>query len=307
MFAPVPAYNFDGVIISENRLSPNDPAFLPTYTDPVVGVPVYNAGITLRRDFNASGTVQAGVTQSIISNNVIQQNPVWDVPFTANFFYYNNAILVFNNAEIYGNVVNGVCNSPSIANPDLGDFPIVFLWTDTAAPLISFHDNTLIRGGLPVIAYVNTNNIAGALAGSIVDNTFDSYYVDGNNTVYNDTFVAIPDSWSYVRNSNQIVHTAVPLYQYASTGGFGTPVPLGDGEIVGGGVSGGLDIQGGGGLETIFSTQVTPSFFTLLVDGRLSDMVPPGVQLLYAALGIWNNTMGGLSGNITTKAGSYIS
>jgi hypothetical protein len=307
MFAPVPAYNFDGVIISENRLSPNDPAFLPTYTDPVVGVPVYNAGITLRRDFNASGTVQAGVTQSIISNNVIQQNPVWDVPFTANFFYYNNAVLVFNNAEIYGNVVNGVCNSPSIANPDLGDFPIVFLWTDTAAPLISFHDNTLIRNDLAVSAYVSTNNVTGALSGSIVDNTFDSQYVDVNNVVFNDAFVAIPDTWSYVRNVNQIMHAAVPIYQYAATGGFGTPVPLGGGEIVGGGVAGGIDVSGGGGLETIFSTKITPSFFTLQLDGRISDMIPQGVQLLYVAVGIWNNTMGGLSGNITTRAGSYIS
>lgn len=307
LFSPVPAYNFDGVIISENRLSPNDPAFLPTYTDPVVGVPVYNAGITLRRDFNASGLVQAGVTQSIISNNVIQQNPVWDTPSTANFFYYNNAILVFNNAEVYGNVVNGVCNSPSVSNPDLGDFPIAFLWSDTAAPLISFHNNTLIRNDLAISAYVSTNNVTGALASSIVDNTFDSQYVDVNNIVFNDTFAAIPDTWSYVRNVNQVMHTAVPLYQYAATGGFGTPVPLGGGEIVGGGVSGGIDIQGGGGLETVFSTKVTPSFFTLLVDGRLSDMLPSGVQLLYAAVGIWNNTSGGLSGNITTRAGSYIS
>ena len=305
-FFPI-SYNFDGVIISENRLAPNDPAFLPTYTDPAVGVPIYNAGITLRRDFNASGIVEAGVAQSIISNNVISQSPVWDTPATFNNFYYNNALLVFNNAEVYGNIVNGVCNSPSVANPDLGNFPIVFLWTDTAAPLISFHDNTLIRNNLAISAYVSTNNVVGALPGSIVDNTFDSIYVDLNDTVFNDTFVAIPDTWSYVRNTNQVAHAAIPLYQYATTGGFGTPVPLGGGEIVGGGVSGGLDIQGGGGLETIFSTRPTPSFFTLLVDGRLSDMLPSGVQLLYVALGIWNNTMGGLSGNITTKAGSYIS
>jgi len=193
----------NGALISGNRISPNDPAYLNQYIDTAQsGIAPANVGILLRAEDSLSGS-PTGQSESIISNNTISQNPVSEIGAgTTTPFFYLAAIACFTNAIISNNNVCGVVNSS--ANP------ILYLWSQGSMRVMG---NVLSRfdgaNNYNIQAYV-LGQVGATNQVSITNNTFDEQYVDSAFT-NNQTGLNIPSAWEFRNNVNQTFYVEVPL------------------------------------------------------------------------------------------------
>jgi hypothetical protein len=190
----------DGGIITSNRVSPANPAYLNNFTDALVsGVTPGNVGILLRREFNGTGT-----TRSIIANNIIVQKNLFNTVGTAVSYYYDAALVCFNSANITGNSIIGVVNT--LTNP-LSPFSTILYLGPSGNMIVS--GNNLDRAGLGIQSYVAT--APGAVNQvSVTNNIFDSQFIDVANTIET-VGVNIPSAWSFRNNRNQIFYKEISL------------------------------------------------------------------------------------------------
>lgn len=260
---------YSGCTIRGNRLSPANPNFLSNYQDNLVsGIIPNNVGILLR-----SESASTGGTRSIISNNILEQDPPENTSGTPTTYYYNAGIVCLNNAVISENSVTGVVNSSTA--------PILFLWS-TGNMMVS--DNYLDRAGLTIEAYIAgqtgaTNQV------SIIDNFFDSPFIDTANTNEN-TGLNIPINWKFERNKNQTGYGAINLnniglFSYensnvwnANNGGFFGQITFDPGIL-----NGSVDIIG---------------------DYTVESYIPQNVQILYAIIGVFQISNAGTAGTSST-------
>lgn len=208
-------------IIANNQLTPNDPSYLNNYTDTFhSGSPPVNVGILL----SAESELPTG-PQSLISQNIITQNPLVEIDGSTNTFYYNAGIVCYHNVQMVDNNVFGVLNS--------GGAPMIYLGPIGNSRITG---NILTRNNLAIQAYVVGNFSANGNV-SIVNNTFDSQWVDVNNTI-EQAGLDIPDFWEFRNNVNQVFYVEFPLIEQAfmtnvggltatnSNPGPGTPPPI---------------------------------------------------------------------------------
>lgn len=252
-----------GVQILNNTLTPANSIYLNNYTNKF-GQGPDNIGINLLSDNN-----NVGNTQSIISGNILIQNQLLNSSGDPSGpYYYNNGIGIGNNALVTGNIVNGVINNSA---------PIIIVGNTLTATV---SNNVLTRAGQNILGYIVSISNSASIV-TIIDNVFDSVYTDGttstNGTIFNDLNNGIPSNWNYIRNTNQVSYAAVPLYAHrASTNisGFNSAMlPIGNS------IASTLNFDG----------LTSPFTDTLFI--RLADVLPYGVKLLYATVGIVINTV----------------
>jgi hypothetical protein len=250
----------DGCIISNNRINPDNPIYLNNYIDSLIsGLTPANVGLILRREWNA-----AGPTNSLISGNIISQKTLTNA-LGAITFYYDVAMACFNNANIVDNTISGVINS-NLA-------PILYLW---ATGNITVTNNLFNRSGLTVQAYVvgqagATNRV------SITENIFDSPFVDAGNTI-EDVGLNIPAAWDFYANKNQTAYASLTMYNLndlSQTGNSGLNTPF----VYNGG------ILNSSVKDYLFSSSSGQNPLSLQLEGKVSDALPIGVNLLYAVIG----------------------
>jgi hypothetical protein len=303
----------DGMLISGNRLSPNNSSYLALFTDtPQSGWTPDNVGILLRGETASASTTFGGITNSIIANNTISQNITLSVSVGEGsniYYYYAAAIACYNNAIITGNSANGVVNSSTT--------PLVFLWgvsDATLTPNIRFSHNTLGRVNLltsTIQAYVAGIESATNIV-SITNNIFDSQFVDSGNT-NNKTGLNIPDFWEFRNNTNQTFYVEFPLVDDSAmlsvgiSGGVPGPPTSGVG-VVGGVTPQGVILTTGtngvnferalnlsGGSTFIPNTQYTviadlqnssPEVTAFGKTFSLDQKIPPNCKLTNVAIGL---------------------
>jgi hypothetical protein len=303
----------DGMLISGNRLSPNNSSYLALFTDtPQSGWTPDNVGILLRGETASASTTFGGITNSIIANNTISQNITLSVSVGEGsniYYYYAAAIACYNNAIITGNSANGVVNSSTT--------PMVFLWgvsDATLTPNIRFSHNTLGRVNLltsTIQAYVAGIESATNIV-SITNNIFDSQFVDSGNT-NNKTGLNIPDFWEFRNNTNQTFYVEFPLVDDSAmlsvgiSGGVPGPPTSGVG-VVGGVTPQGVILTTGtngvnferalnlsGGSTFIPNTQYTviadlqnssPEVTAFGKTFSLDQKIPPNCKLTNVAIGL---------------------
>lgn len=184
------AVNSDGVIISQNRVTPGNIAVLSSYTDTLnSGLAVPFNGIQLRQCTSQQSDylfAQGAIINNILTGKVLlQPNGVFDA------YGYNIAIRCDASAQVVGNTIRSAGGNPTM----------IMLGGDASGgPIIRCTNNTLIRGSNTVVSYITgfsplaINNVV------ISDNTFDQPTTDGSNIAVG---LNIPIAWTYKNNVNQ--------------------------------------------------------------------------------------------------------
>jgi hypothetical protein len=194
------------VRIIDNKINPMNYSYLSKYANGFGDTPD-NIGIYLLQD-----TPTVGNSQNVISGNSIIQN--WSYTTTgaqAGPYYYAFGICCSNNAQVTNNNVFGVINA------NLTGEACILLVGNAGANYI-VQNNNLNRQGLPIAAYILAYpGIANSAV--ITDNIFDSIYVSGTTT--NDIGNNIPNTWTYLRNKNQVNYAVIQLVEGLSQGGIG--------------------------------------------------------------------------------------
>lgn len=274
-----PTTSYDGMTIVNNQLSPSNPAILANYTEISTGVLLGNYAITLRREFNGGGS-----TLSVISGNKITQKPQIQSNGTAITYYYDQAIVCLNSANVNDNIVDTVLNTSSNATASA-----LVLW---GSGIVNATGNTFIRGGLTIQSYVfSASGSAATNPVRITNNIFDSIFVDAGNSIENPG-QTIPQNWVFANNKNQIAFRSIDMnnlswFSYgtfsASTAGGVFPSNWYSGfyPFDTTGILSKIVAGGGLGLTTLAGTSAT------LAGGEMdiNQYLPPGAQLLYLAVG----------------------
>lgn len=210
-----PAANADGINIISNKLSPGNTSILQLYKDTnYSNVSLPSIGILLRADTSIQADYLAHM--STVANNsmskrvLLQTNGVYDA------YGYAACLKIQASANVYGNVCDGVVSG--------GLLPIAYLdGNSSGGPVINFNNNTLIRNGLLVAAYVEAANNNAVNLVKITDNIFDSTTVDGiSNT---NVGLNIPPTWTFCHNKNQTFYIELPLLDYALVGSANGAAP----------------------------------------------------------------------------------
>jgi len=190
----------DGAMIINNRLHPADPAYLSNYIDTEVSTSIPgNVGILLRKE-----AANAGTTYSIISGNIICKKPLVNSVGVGVNYYYDAAIVCFNNANINNNSVIGVVNTATnVASP----YSAILYLHSSCNVIVT--GNNFDRAGLGIQAYVKGQTGATSQV-RITDNIFDSQFIDFSNTIET-VGIDIPSAWSYYQNRNQIFYKEISL------------------------------------------------------------------------------------------------
>lgn len=102
------ATSFSGVNIIGNTVCPANPSFLSNFTGYILqSVTPSNVGILIRRENNAESLSMS----MIVNNNISQKYTTAADGYVQNVYYYDAAIVCFNNASIIGNNMFGVVNN----------------------------------------------------------------------------------------------------------------------------------------------------------------------------------------------------
>jgi hypothetical protein len=191
---------FDGMIISDNTLSPGNPNYLSLFADTENGIamPPGNYAICLRREFNGAGT-----TRSVIANNnIVQKTSIAAAGLSTITYYYDHGIVCLNSAVISDNSIVGCVNNNSDTNAAM----LTLLNGN-----INATGNQFSRAGQTIGSYVyqplpGSTNSANLV--NITDNMFDSQFVDTANTIENPgNNLGLP--WNFARNKNQVAFTSI--------------------------------------------------------------------------------------------------
>ena len=284
--------NADGVIISNNTVSPGNIAFLNPYQDVNnSNIIPPNTGILLRS--GSSVNTDYNLHQSVISANNLNERILLEPGGVYSQYWYSVGIKCESSATITGNAINSVVSGSSTS---------VILLGGSIGPLngptISCTGNMLTRGAYTVGAYIQSTNSGSTNNVTITDNIFDSTYLDSANTVWNDLIpTAMPTVWAYHNNKNQVGYTSAPVWEYFSGGGNPSNIgsffgPYNDYSPL---MSSYQTAEGTGGA----------GFFSWYIAARFRDFIPDGVQVLYAAMGITNyvNQLGSLAPSAISGAG----
>jgi len=194
----------DGILISENKISPIDPGFLAIYTDENSGVTPPNIGILLRSV--ESSQSDYSLSQSIISGNILNTKFLVSQSDFTSYGSYSIGISCYASAIITNNSISSVCNGASSYMIYLDGKNIS---APFAGPTIRCCNNILTRGLYTIGAYISGADPAAINSVAITNNTFDSPTVDGinnTNTGYN-----ISIYWIFHSNINQTAYLVVPL------------------------------------------------------------------------------------------------
>lgn len=107
-----------GVNIIDNSLSPSNPSFLSNFTSdyPFQSITPANVGIVLRREHNAISSSASFMT----GNNLVQRYTTSLDGYVEQTYFYDAAIVCFNQCRIVNNVIAGVVNSTTS--------PMIYLW-----------------------------------------------------------------------------------------------------------------------------------------------------------------------------------
>lgn len=211
--------NGDGIIISQNRLTPGNIANLPFYQDtsnsgiipPSNGIHL-RVGYSQQLDFLA---VQGLIVNNILTGKVLlQPNAIFDA------YNYNIGIRCDASATIMGNIIRGVGGSPGM---------IALGGDSNGGPTIYCNNNTLIRGTSTISGYVSSIFSNGTNKVVVTNNIFDQPTIDGSNTAVANNF---PVPWVFYQNINQSSNMVVTL---PDTKFY---LPNTDGIFTGGGPSG---------------------------------------------------------------------
>ena len=249
-----------------------------------------NYGITIRREFNGTGP-----TKSIITGNkLIQKSTLASTGLTTNTYYYDQGILCINSAIVSNNSIVGCVNNTNDANAAMLSF--------YGSGNIIATENYLDRSGQTITGYVGQVPPAGVGSTNlvtIINNTFDSQFVDAANTIEN-SGNNIPTAWNFSQNKNQVAYTSVDLNnaswfaygtatQYSSTG-VGVFPPYWDSPfppLDEGGILFKLFAGGGTGITTLTSPGGAAGTIAAYAGGEidLHNYLPDGVKLLYIVIG----------------------
>lgn len=266
-----------GVYISGNKLSPASTTYLANYTNTVLSQTIQSQGINLAADGSPVGN-----TQSIIAQNTLVQSNTFNTSGTATGpYYYTFGISAQNNAIVVDNIVNNVVTLT------VGNGYCIYLGAGNSTMYAS--GNQLTRGSQNIYAYIGGGDSSTA-SGHVVNNYFDSITIDG--TVFNDTNVTFPTNWNYTNNTNQVSSTAVPIYAHVAGNNPAISGTLGN--------FGSLYLND---TNTFLIFQQDGTYFNFPINFKLSDVLPPGVKLLHASVGLTNQ--GG--GSSTSIAGNNVS
>jgi hypothetical protein len=253
-----------GVRIQSNKLSPTNSNYLAAFTNILlIRGSIDNLGIYLAADFSTVGN-----TQSIISNNMlVPANILTNTGGTNGPYFYSEGLSINNNAIVTDNIIFDVVTTGSI------------IAVDTANILVT--GNHLKRNGQTIRSYVSpVGNSTTKI--TIVDNIFDSIFLDAANTILNDTGITgFNPNVLYTRNTNQVSYAAIQLSSFNPS-------------ITSNENPGLSSIFVFNGNASPFNNSLSP--FTVPV----SSILPQGVKLLYVTLGMFDGT-------ITVNAGSSIS
>lgn len=194
-----------GIDILKNRLSPANPGFLTPYQDVNFSVLVPpNIGIHLRQATHTSSDFNYTLSQ-IAYNTMDTRSWLESVGATYNYHNYSTCIKVENSANVFGNSVNRSINSYAA--------PIIYLGGGSAGgPNIRVTDNMLTRDTNNIAAYVQGANSNATNNVTIINNTFDSPFIDSGNSNEN-VGLNISPNWVFQQNRNQTAYTSIPLRQ----------------------------------------------------------------------------------------------
>lgn len=242
-----------------NKLSPANSTFLTSYTDAFSSAVIPNVGVQLNAENSTHGS-----TQTIISNNSIIQNPLGNDDGSTNTYYYTNAIGLFNNALVTGNIINGVVNN--ISNP-------IILISNIPDILVS--NNQISRNGLDTAGYVNITNalLTCTSTGEIVNNIFDSLFIDAANTIEN--VGTVYSNWTFDNNKNQVKYLPISL---ASNSLYATDNMTS--------VSGTFISTSSFGTIEVDTTHTGLSPETVVYNITLNGHIPVGVKIASVKIGV---------------------
>jgi hypothetical protein len=291
----------EGIRILDNKLNPNNNTYLTNYKDPLNSIPD-NIALYLLQD----GNLAVGNTQSIISGNIVSQNPIFisgDPAVQLGPYYYDIVIYAGNNAQIVNNNISGVVSTTS----GFGDNKIIFLNSEQTTANYVVKGNVLNRNGLGIAAYIYTTaSINEKATATITNNYFDSEYIDVANSITNNTPVLLmPRSWVYNNNTNQVAFTAIPFYSILS----GAALPSNQAfKFIGAPANATDTLNANSSIQSAFILPNSSGNFNLLANVNLSSVLPQNTQLLYATLGLFNNTNNADAiGTINVYFNSFIS
>jgi len=274
----------DGVI-SGNRLFPYIPTFLQNYTDTICSVSPVNAAIMLNPDSGQQNT------NSIISNNIMSVKVDYSNPSHV-YYTYDYGILSFNNVSIIGNSINSTstnsCMTSSLANTIMicigGDSNIVTNNTLTRGAATGIASISAYINGAGNSPFFNPEFLVLSQNGTVINNIFDSIYIDTANTVFNDANIIFGSSAEYNSNINQVLYTVVPVSELFVTSAVSAAVEAGAAQ----------EPAAPNSIQGVRSMNSAINFGSgagcgLLSNTTLSKYVPAGATLLYAVVGIKAN------------------
>lgn len=280
----------DGALISGNRLVPNNPSYLSNYTDTLnSSITPYNAAILLR-----AATGLDGYVQSVISNNIITSKTVSNTQTT-----YDAGIVCFNNAQIINNSMGGGNN---VSGGAFVNAPMIVLGNTGT---MSVRGNILNREGATIQAYILGTLSTATNSVSIVDNMFDSPFIDSSNTLET-VGVNIPSFWTFRNNVNQTGYAAISLtdhkvYSKASTAFVNTSTPTYPSEYILLDTTNNFSItrlntnpsvtpfisDGQYLIVSDFDASLGPNIRDFAATIPISTILPSGTKIIQAEIGIW--------------------
>ena len=199
-----------GIRISDNRLSVNNPTFLTAYKDSSnSNITPPAIGILLRQDTSSQSDFSA--SESIISGNILENRTYLNPGPSFSSYQYVAGIKCESSANIFGNTIVNIINA---ANP-----MILLGGTSTGGPIIKCHNNVLNRNGSTVSAYVQAMNGNAINSVSITSNVFDDPTIDGSSTA---TGLNIPALWAFHSNVNQTAYLSISASDYTNYVGVAT-------------------------------------------------------------------------------------
>ena len=231
--------NGEGAIISKNRLSAYNSAFLNAYQD------VNNSGlvppnIAIHLRYDAYQQSDFNITQSVINDNIIDSR-TWleSVGFVYNTFNYAIGIKCENSANIINNTID---------RPGRSSTMILLGGTASGGPIIRCNGNILSRGSTIIAAYFQGINNTAINNVNITGNTLDSPTIDGSTTTVG---INISPYWTFHTNVNQTAYLSISATDYQN---YASSLGLSNENTASGAV-------GAGGGQGTFGTDYNGAFY----------------------------------------------
>jgi hypothetical protein len=298
-----------GGIISQNTLSPFNPAFLQNYADTFCSVAPVNAAIILHPCANIATLEQIW----IINNNIGTKS---DYLASIVTYTYDQGIISIGNGNVeYNSISNCMTSSSTFTGMITISLNPVSGMAPNNATGVSVKNNALNRGSSSIRHYIDAlwfsisnpgSFLYGITAFYVTNNTFDSWYVDASDTVFNDMNLTgitvsnsiisrqgLKDRSVYSYNFNQICYQAIPFYRMFT-------------QSTAGGVTGPFSGTGTELLDGFFPVPNTENYISWNCGLSFSDTsagsywagvlevdpwIPAGATLLNASLGVCGDSL----------------